>query len=84
MSRRGNNEGTIYKRKDGRWTAAVGLENGRRKTFHGRTRQDVSAKLTAALQARQNGLALLKEKKRLDQFLEEWLRDSVNRREGRR
>jgi integrase len=77
MSRRGNNEGTIYKRKDGRWTAAVGLENGSRKTFYGRTRQDVSAKLTAALQTRQNGLALPKEKKRLDQFLEEWLRDSA-------
>ena len=33
MSKRGNNEGSIYKRADGRWTATVnlGYEDGKRK-----------------------------------------------------
>jgi integrase len=41
MAKRANGEGTIYKRADGRWCASVSLELGRRKSFYGKTRQEV-------------------------------------------
>jgi integrase len=48
--RRGNNEGTIYQRPDGRWTAQVTTgydDNGKiqRKTIYGQSRSDVAMKL---------------------------------------
>jgi hypothetical protein len=39
MARRGQGEGSIYQRKDGRWAAAITLENRKRKTFYGDTRK---------------------------------------------
>jgi len=39
MSRRGNNEGCIYYRKDGRWCAQVSLD-GRRVTKYGKTQKE--------------------------------------------
>lgn len=51
--RRGNNEGSIYQRKDGTWAAVltVGVkENGKpdRKFFYGKTRKEVADKLRDA------------------------------------
>jgi hypothetical protein len=40
-SKRGNKEGSISHRTDGRWMARMTLEDGRRKTFYGQTRQEV-------------------------------------------
>ncbi len=60
--RRGNAEGTIYKRKDGRWEARISLDQGRRKAFYGRTRPEVRRKLATALKARQDGLPLVAER----------------------
>ena len=37
--RRGNNEGTIRKRSDGRWEARITLEGGNTKCYYGKTRQ---------------------------------------------
>ena len=44
-ARRGNGEGSIYRRKDGRGAAACTLESGQRKTLYGRTRGDVAQRL---------------------------------------
>ena len=49
--RRGNNEGSIYQRKDGRWCAQITVgyrENGKAifKYAYGSTRQEVAKKLT--------------------------------------
>lgn len=71
--RRANGEGTIYRRKDGRWAAAVSLDRGRRKHFLGRTREEVARKLTVALKTRQDGLPMFNEKLTLARFLSEWL-----------
>jgi integrase len=49
MARRGNGEGTITRRKDGRWEARyyVPTVNGtKRKTLYGRTQAEVRVKLT--------------------------------------
>ena len=50
--RRGNNEGSIYLRKDGRWCGSVTIgykSDGKpiRKDFYGKTRQEVARKITA-------------------------------------
>ncbi len=71
--RRGNGEGSIYKRADGRWEARVSLDNGRRKAFYGRTRPEVSQKLAAALKARQDGLPAISERQTIRQYLGHWL-----------
>src|SRR5579885_1998909 len=55
MAKRGNGEGTIYKRKDGRWETAVTLEGGKRKRIYGKTRSEVSQKLGEALRAQKEG-----------------------------
>lgn len=53
MSRRGNGEGSIYRRADGRWAGAayVLMPNGgrRRRQVYGRTREEVAQKITALL-----------------------------------
>jgi hypothetical protein len=38
--KRGNNEGTIRKRSDGRWEARILMEDGTRRSFYGKTRQE--------------------------------------------
>lgn len=76
---RGQNEGSIFKRKDGRWAAVVnfGYKDGRRqrKTFYGTTRKEVQDKLTQALRARQQNLPLPSERLTVKQFLTTWLQD---------
>ena len=44
MPKRANNEGSIYKRNDGRWCASVS-EKGKRKYLYGKTRSQVVKKL---------------------------------------
>lgn len=48
MGKRANGEGTVYKRKDGRWCASYHDENCKRKYLYGRCRKDVEDKLTKA------------------------------------
>ena len=45
MPRRANREGSLYRRKDGRWVGSVSLPNGRRKSYYGKTRAEVAHKL---------------------------------------
>lgn len=75
--RRGRGEGSIVQRADGRWMARVdlGWQDGRRrrKTYYGRTRADVAAKLTKALRAVQQGGTLGDERQTLGQFLARWI-----------
>jgi hypothetical protein len=39
MGKRGNHEGSLYHRSDGRWEAMLTLPDGKRKSFHARTRK---------------------------------------------
>ena len=48
-AKRGNNEGNIKRRSDGRWEARITTRDGTRKSFYGRTRQEVARRLTEAL-----------------------------------
>jgi integrase len=50
--RRGNGEGTIYKRKDGRYEARYTVHTAsgpKRKAIYGKTRAEVAEKLTKRL-----------------------------------
>ncbi|MDO8690228.1 MAG: tyrosine-type recombinase/integrase [Dehalococcoidia bacterium] len=70
---RGHNEGTIYKRKDGRWEGAVTLDGGKRKRFYGKKREDVAKKLTNALKSKDEGKLMVPERLTVAQFLAQWL-----------
>jgi integrase len=77
MPKRGQGEGSIYQRSDGRWTAVISLDNGKRKSFYSKTRKEVQDKLVIALRDQQQGLPMAPEKQTLSQFLGVWLTDSV-------
>lgn len=71
--RRGHGEGSIYRRKDGRYAAAITLENRKRKYFYGGTRREVQEKLKIALREQQQGSLVTAPQQTLKQFLEQWI-----------
>jgi integrase len=77
--KRGQGEGTIYKRKDGRWAAVInlGYQNGklRRKSFYGKTRGEVREKLTTALNDAQKGIPISTDRQTVGHFLDHWLKE---------
>lgn len=75
MARRGHGEGSIYKRKDGRYAAAITLENRKRKYFYGKTRKEVQEQLKVALHEQQQGTLAVGPKQTVKQFLEHWLEE---------
>lgn len=77
--RRANNEGTIYKRQDGRWVASVTLPGGKRKSYYGTTRQGVAQKLTRGLQSVQDGIPLPSEQLKCARYLQDWLQSITGR-----
>ncbi len=82
--KRGNNEGNINLRKDGRWEARVtiGYRNGKqlRKCIYGATREEVAKRMTTALAEVQKGNALPDEKITLKAFVETWLEGTAKPR----
>jgi len=80
VAKRGNNEGSISKRKDGRWMGryTVYTANGpKQKSIYGKTREEVAQKLTKAMADRDGGLYFEAENLTISAFLERWLNDSV-------
>src|SRR5215212_8040722 len=78
--KRGNNEGSISRRKDGRWEARYTIhtvEGPKRKVLYGKTRADVSAKLTKAMADRDDGLVFDAGGSTVGDYLDRWLSDSV-------
>jgi len=77
MTRRGKGEGSIRQRADGRWEATLTLPTlggqRRRKSYFGKSRTAVAAKLTAALKGLGDGLPIVGERLTVGQYLTEWL-----------
>ena len=71
--RRGNNEGLIRKRTDGRWEARLTLEGGKHKYFYGKTRQEVVRALNGAIRDKDQGIPPVEERQTLEKFLQSWL-----------
>lgn len=79
--RRGQNEGSIFQRNDGRWCAVlnVGWEGGRRrrKYFYGETATRVQEQLLKARAESAQGLPVIVERQTVEQFLRDWLENTV-------
>jgi integrase len=78
--KRGNGEGSIYRRKDGRWVGQylVYTDKGPKYRYlYGKTRQAVAEKLTKTMADRDGGLVFDAGTVTLAEYLERWLNDSV-------
>ena len=77
MTRRGNSEGSIYRRKDGRWVAVATIGGNRgcqeRKYLYGRTRQEAASKLADALKAVKDDMPLAPERLTVARFAQQWI-----------
>jgi len=74
--KRGNGEGSITKRKDGRWMARYTVQTAkgpRRKHIYGRTRQEVAEKLSKAVSERVGGLVFDGDHETLEAYLQRWI-----------
>lgn len=72
MPKRANGEGSIFRRKDGRYCAAA-VVDGRRRYVYGRTREAVARQLTSLLKAQQDGVSMPTTSETLDTFFRRWL-----------
>jgi integrase len=70
--KRGQNEGTIYKRKDGTWAAQVSIQ-GRRLTKYTKTQSEARTWLRTTLNQVDNGITFLGAQMELGKYLEQWL-----------
>jgi len=80
--RRGNNEGSIFQRADGQWTATIAIghdANGKRKrrTVYGKTRGEVAEKLTRLQGQKLDGTLCDDERLTVGEYLPRWLEDSA-------
>ena len=74
MSRRGNGEGSIYRRAaDGRWVAAITWPTGRRQKWYAKSRTEAAAKLAEAVRAQGIDKSGAGMRMRTDAFLAQWL-----------
>ena len=70
--RSGRDEGSIYRRKDGRWVAQYEA-NGKRRYVYGRTRKDVAQKLIKAIADRESGMVYDSQSLTVARYLDRWL-----------
>ena len=78
--RRGNNEGSIYRCKDGYWVGQHGVQTAEgTKTcyIYGKRREEVREKLTKAIADRDGGLVYDAANIIVGEYLDLWLNDSV-------
>ena len=83
MGRRGNGEGSIYQRKDGRWVGQylIYAPNGPKYRYlYGKTRQVVAEKLTDAMAQRDGGLTFQAGSLTVADYLDKWLTESARHR----
>jgi integrase len=80
MGRRGNGEGSIRRRTDGRWEGRYTVhtdEGPKQKTVYGRTRKEAAEKLTEVMAGRDKGLIFDAGKLTVGEHLKQWLADVV-------
>jgi integrase len=79
--KRGNGEGTIYKRPDGTWMGQVSLGHDpktgklKRKSYYGKTRKEVAEKIAQVLQEVRSGTYIEPATCTLGEWLGKWLTD---------
>src|SRR5437764_13003895 len=70
---RKNGEGTLFKRKDGRWQASFVPENGKRKYVYGKTSDEALEKLRALQEEDRKGTLPTGPRQKLGDYLVQWL-----------
>jgi integrase len=78
--RRGNNEGSIYRRKDGYWVGQYGVQTAQKsktRYIYGKRREEVREKLTKAIADRDGGFIFDDENMSVGEYMNRWLSDSV-------
>lgn len=78
--KRGNGEGSIYQRKDGRWVGQYTVQTAdglKYRYIYGKARTDVAKKLTKAMADRDGGLIFDAGSLTVAEYLDRWLTDSV-------
>jgi integrase len=78
--RRGNGEGTIVKRADGRWAAAIIFDGYQRKWVYGKTRRDVSDRLRKIRSDVAEGRPVMNERLTMAEYLNRWLYEVAKQR----
>jgi integrase len=76
--RRGNSEGTVFQRADGRWEAKVSVE-GKRFSRYAKTRQEATKKLRELQRLQDQGLPVVTAQMLLKDYLAQWL-ESIRHR----
>ena len=81
MSKRGNHEGSVYQRRDGRWVGVVTVnsDDGKqsRKYFYGASRAAVADKIATAVDLLRRGVMPPNERLTVGEYLVRWLSDAV-------
>lgn len=73
--RRGNGEGSVYVRKDGRWCATATDTNGKRVTFYGKTQREALDKRTAAADRLADGAPVVDSRTAFSVYASRWVTD---------
>ncbi|GER89009.1 hypothetical protein KDW_31710 [Dictyobacter vulcani] len=80
MGKRGNGEGTVYQRKDGRWTASITIGQGRRKYLYFATQKEAIKAIREINNLKDQGIMLASKDQTVAFFLETWLQDTAQPR----
>lgn len=78
--KRGNGEGSITKRKDGRWEGRYTvqtLKGPKQRSVYGKTRKEVNEKLTKVQADRNQGIVFDAENLTVEEYMEGWLKNSM-------
>jgi len=70
---RGNREGTVSHRRDGRWEARISTADGRRRVAYARTRENASAALQRLQREAVSGLPVPPERLTVRAFMTGWV-----------
>ena len=71
--KRGYGEGTVTQRRDGRWTAALTLPNGKRKWLYASTQYEVIEKLESLKRSLRDGMDVSAVELTVAKFSQQWL-----------
>ena len=78
--RRGNGEGTIFQRKDGRWTAGAEVGGYQRKWIYGKTRREVADRLSKLQRDVAEGRPVMNDRLSVAEYLNRWLYEVAKQR----
>lgn len=75
--RRGNGEGSIYQRADGRWVGQATLPSGDRKYIYGRSQREVRDRISAVLTQLRGGVLPPSDRVTVGDLLYQWLTEGA-------